>query len=356
MRRAVLVELTDEERTTLQGIAGSGRSQVRAAERAKIILLAARGQTNEEISSKVGAGIHAVGRWRHRFDEKRLDGLVELAGRGRKAVYGSERVKQVVDTTLGTTPKGETHWSTRSLARQEGVSHSTIRRIWNAHRLKPHLVRTFKLSNDKRFTEKLRDVVGLYLNPPEHALVICVDEKTQIQALDRTQPGLPMKKGRRGTMTHDYKRNGTTTLFAGLNMLDGKVIGSCMKRHRHQEYLKFLRQLDTATPPDLDLHLIVDNYATHKHERVKKWIEKHPRFHQHFIPTSSSWLNMVERFFREITDKRIRRGVFRSVQELEAAIHEFMEAKAMPNNNISITVAYQDAVFLSVWRDRGLIV
>ncbi len=213
------------------------------------------------------------------------------------------------------------------MAKQAGVSHTTVRRIWNVHQLKPHLVRTFKLSNDKRFTEKLRDIVGLYLNPPEHALVLCVDEKSQIQALDRTQPGLPLKKGRCGTMTHDYKRNGTTTLFAALNMADGMIIGICMKRHRHQEYLKFLRQLDKETPKDLDLHLIVDNYATHKHDTVKRWLEKHPRFHQHFIPTSSSWLNMVERFFRELTDKRIRRGVFRSVEELIDAIEGYLAAR-----------------------------
>ena len=213
------------------------------------------------------------------------------------------------------------------MAQEAGVSHTTVRRIWNVHQLKPHLVRTFKLSNDKRFTEKLRDIVGLYLNPPEHALVLCVDETSQIQALDRTQPGLPLKKGRCGTMTHDDKRNGTTTLFAALNMADGTIIGRCMKRHRHQEYLKFLRQLDTETPEELDLHLIVDNYATHKHATVQRWLETHPRFHQHFIPTSSSWLNMVERFFRELTDKRIRRGVFRSVDELIDAIEDYLSAR-----------------------------
>ena len=213
------------------------------------------------------------------------------------------------------------------MAKAAGVSHTTVRRIWNVHQLKPHLVRTFKLSNDKQFTEKLRDVVGLYLNPPEHALVLRVDEKSQIQALDRTQPGLPLKKGRCGTMTHDYKRNGTTTLFAALDMADGTIIGRCMKRHRHQEYLKFLRQLERETPKELLLHLIVDNYATHKHKTVKRWLEKHPRFHQHFIPTSSSWLNMVERFFRELTDKRIRRGVFRSVEELIDAIEAYLSAR-----------------------------
>ncbi len=211
------------------------------------------------------------------------------------------------------------------MASVQGVSQATVRRIWRQHNLKPHLVKTFKLSRDKNFLEKLTDVVGLYLNPPDKALVLCVDEKSQIQALDRTQPGLPLKKGRCGTMTHDYKRNGTTTLFAALSMLDGKVIGDCMPRHRHQEFIRFLKKIDAETPVELDLHLIVDNYGTHKHPRVKSWIRRHPRFHLHFIPTSSSWLNLVERWFREISDKRIRRGVFRSVPELIAAIQEYLD-------------------------------
>lgn len=210
------------------------------------------------------------------------------------------------------------------MAKSQGLSPVAIHRIWKQHNLKPHLTKTFKLSRDKHFLEKLADVVGLYLNPPDKALVLCVDEKSQIQALDRTQPGLPLKKGRCGTMTHDYKRNGTTTLFAALSMLDGKVIGDCMPRHRHQEFIRFLKKIDSETPPELDLHLIVDNYGTHKHPRVKSWIRRHPRFHLHFIPTSSSWLNMVERWFREITDKRIRRGIFRSVPELIAAIEEYL--------------------------------
>jgi len=210
------------------------------------------------------------------------------------------------------------------MAEAQGLSEATIRRIWKQHNLKPHLVKTFKLSRDKHFLEKLVEVVGLYLNPPDKSLVLCVDEKSQIQALDRTQPGLPMKKGRCGTMTHDYKRNGTTTLFAALSMLDGKVIGDCMSRHRHQEFIRFLKKIDSETPSELDLHLIADNYATHKHPRVKSWLRRHPRFHLHFIPTSSSWLNMVERWFREITDKRIRRGTFRNVLELIAAIEEYL--------------------------------
>jgi transposase len=210
------------------------------------------------------------------------------------------------------------------MAEAQGLSEATIRRIWKRHNLKPHLVRTFKLSRDKHFMDKLIDVVGLYLNPPDKSLVLSVDEKSQIQALDRTQPGLPLKKGRCGTMTHDYKRHGTTTLFAALNMLDGKVIGDCMPRHRHQEFIRFLNQIDAETPSEIELHLIVDNYGTHKHPRVKSWLRRHPRFHLHFIPTSSSWLNLVERWFREITDKRLRRGSFRSVPELVAAIKEYL--------------------------------
>jgi transposase len=236
----------------------------------------------------------------------------------------ADLVQRVVQTTLHEKPAAATHWSTRTLAEQMGVSKMTIQRIWKANGLQPHRVKTFKLSRDPRFVEKLRDVVGLYLNPPEHALVLCVDEKSQIQALDRTQPGLPLKRGRCGTMTHDYKRHGTTTLFAALNVLDGLVIGSCSSRLRHQEYRHFLCRLDRETPKEMALHLIVDNYATHKHDDVQAWLAKHPRFTVHFIPTSASWLNLVERWFREITEKRIRRGVFRSVHELQAAIIEYL--------------------------------
>ena len=226
---------------------------------------------------------------------------------------------------MHTTPPAATHWSTRSMAKAQGLSEATIRRIWKRHNLKPHLIRTFKISRDKQFVQKLYDVVGLYLNPPDKSLVLCVDEKSQVQAPDRTQPGLPLKKGRCGTMTHDYKRNGTTTLFAALSMLDGKVIGDCMPRHRHQEFIRFLKRIDVETLPELDLHLIVDNYGTHKHSRVKSWLQRHPRFHLHFIPTSSSWLNLVERWFRDLTDKRIRRGSFRSVRDLIAAIQEYLD-------------------------------
>ena len=246
-------------------------------------------------------------------------------GGGRKRQYTEPLIERIVEDTLHTTPEQATHWSTRTMAEHAGVSHTTVQRIWHAHELKPHLLRTFKLSNDKYFVEKLRDVIGLYLNPPEHALVFCVDEKSQIQALDRSQPGLPMKKGRAGTFTHDYKRHGTTTLFAALNVFEGTVMGKCYPRHRHTEYLRFLREIDRVTPDGLDVHLIVDNYSAHKHERVKKWLARHPHFHVHFIPTSSSWLNLVERFFREITDKRIRRGIFHSVRELTKAIYDYLE-------------------------------
>ena len=235
-----------------------------------------------------------------------------------------EVVKAIVEATLHTTPANATHWSTRTMAEQFGVSNATVSRIWDAHGLQPHRVKTFKLSTDKLFVEKLTDVVGLYLNPPEKALVLCVDEKSQIQALDRTQPGLPMKKGRCGTMTHDYKRNGTTCLFAALNVLEGTVIGSCYPRHRNVEFLKFLRQIDRQTPTSLALHLVLDNYGTHHHDQVHQWLKKHPRFHLHFTPTSSSWLNLVERWFGEITRKRIRRGVFKSVPQLIEAIEEFI--------------------------------
>ena len=226
--------------------------------------------------------------------------------------------------TTQETPAGRTHWSTRSLAKKMGLSPSTIGRVWRSHGLKPHLTRTFKLSRDPKFLEKLDDVIGLYLDPPEHALVFSVDEKSQIQALDRTQPGLPLVRGRAGTMTHDYKRHGTTTLFTALNTLDGTVIGTCMPQHRHQEWIKFLELIDRETPKDKEIHLIADNYATHKHPNVQKWLERHPRFKVHFTPTSASWLNMVERFFRDLTQNRLRRGVFRSVGELIAAIQEYL--------------------------------
>ena len=318
--------LSPEEQLTLQRWAQGKRLPMRLVQRARIIQLAATGVFSHEIARRVGVSRPTVQLWRERFLALRCAGLEKDAPRpGRLPAIPDHKIQAVVAATLHAKPGNATHWSTRSMAQSQGLSHVAIHRIWKQHNLKPHLTKTFKLSRDPHFVEKLTDVVGLYLNPPDKALVWCVDEKSQIQALDRTQPGLPLKKGRCGTMTHDSKRNGTTTLFAALSRLDGKVIGDCMPRHRHQEFIRFLQTMDGATPPAFDLHLIVDNYSTHKHPRVKSWVRRHPRFHLHFIPTSSSWLNMVERWFREITDKRIRRGVFRSVAELIAAIDEYLK-------------------------------
>ena len=299
---------------------------VRLVQRSQIIQMAADGMLNQDIALSLGITRPTVQLWRDRFLALRLAGLEKDAPRpGRLPKIPAEKITEVIEATLHTKPVNATHWSTRTMAAAQGISEATVRRIWKQHNLKPHLIKTFKLSRDKQFVEKLYDIVGLYMNPPDKSLVLCVDEKSQIQALDRTQPGLPMKKGRCGTQTHDYKRNGTTTLFAALSMLDGKVIGDCMPRHRHQEFIRFLKRIDNETPTGLDLHLIVDNYGTHKHPRVKSWLKRHRRFHLHFIPTSSSWLNLVERWFREITDKRIRRGTFKSVPDLIAAIKNYLE-------------------------------
>jgi transposase len=295
--------------------------------RARIVTMAADGVASQDIAKLLGASRPTVQLWRQRFLALRVGGLEKDAPRpGRNPRIPPEKINAVVEATLHSTPRNATHWSTRSMAQAQGLSEASVRRIWRQHNLKPHLIETFKLSRDKRFIEKLHDVVGLYLNPPDKALVLCVDEKSQIQALDRTQPLLPLRPGIPARQTHDYKRNGTTTLFAALSMLDGKVIGDCMPRHRHQEFIRFLRRIDAETPPELNLHLIVDNYGTHKHPRVVSWIHRHPRFHLHFTPTSSSWLNLIERWFREITDKRIRRGVFRSVAALIAVIMDYVAA------------------------------
>ena len=325
MRKAVAINLTDEERATLATAARSRTAPARLVARAKIVLAAAAGRTNQEICATLGIERTIVGRWRKRFASERLAGIArERPGRGRKATKRKHWARTIVEVTLHTTPKDATHWSVRSLAKHLGVDRSMVQRVWRAHELAPHRVRTFKLSRDKRFIDKLIDVVGLYLRPPEHALVLSVDEKCQIQALDRTQPGLPLKKGRCGTMTHDYVRNGTTTLFAALEMASGRLIGTCMPRHRHQEWLKFLKLIDAQTPAELDLHLIADNYGTHKHAQVKKWLAQHPRFHMHFVPTSSSWLNIVERWFRDLTTRRIRRDSFRSVDALVQTIEAYI--------------------------------
>lgn len=325
MHRAPAILLSSAERSTLTTWANAKSLPLRVIQRAQIVTMAADGVTSQAIAQQLKISRPTVQLWRERFLALRVTGLEKDAPRpGRIPRIPATKIRVIVEATLHTTPPAATHWSTRTMAQAQGVSEATVRRIWKQHNLKPHLVKTFKLSRDKQFLEKLTDVIGLYLNPPDKALVLCVDEKSQIQALDRTQPGLPLKKGRCGTLTHDYKRNGTTTLFAALSMLDGKVIGDCMPRHRHQEFIRFLKKIDSETPAGLNLHLIVDNYGTHKHPRVKSWIQRHPRFHLHFIPTSSPWVNMVERWFREITNKRIRRGVFRNVPELIAAIEDYM--------------------------------
>jgi transposase len=289
-------------------------------------LLAGDGVANTRIGAQLGVSPTSVSNWRARFAKEGLALFGPIRpGRGRKPSIPTEKVEEIVQATLHEQPAGETHWSCRSMAEAKGVSPSTVQLIWSARGLQPHRVKTFKLSNDPRFEEKLVDVVGLYLNPPENAIVLCMDEKSQIQALDRTQPSLPIKKGRAGTMTHDYKRNGTTTLFAALDVLTGSVIGQCLPRHRHTEFLKFLRTIDHEVPAGLEIHLILDNYSTHKHANVKAWLAKHPRFHLHFTPTSSSWLNLIERFFGKLTDKAIRRGIFKSVPDLIAAIETYLQ-------------------------------
>ena len=324
---AAPVVLSDQQREVLERWVRAQRTPQSLVTRARIILCAAAGVSNRQIAREVGVSRPTVLLWRQRFATGGPAALTEIVpGRGRKPSIPAAKVKALVEATLRTTPKGATHWSCRSMARAQGISPATVQRIWDAHGLKPHLVGTFKLSRDPQFLAKLTDVVGLYLNPPDKAVVLCVDEKSQIQALDRTQPGLPMKKGRAGTMTHDYKRHGTTTLFAALNLLEGTVIGQCLPRHRHQEFLKFLRRLDRAFPAALALHLILDNYGTHTHPAARAWLARHPRFQLHFTPTSSSWLNLVERWFRELTGKRLRRGVFRSVDDLTQAIQEFLDA------------------------------
>jgi len=321
------LEVSEEARRTLEGWVGARTSPQRIVMRARIVLLASQGAANRRIAREVGTSRPTVVLWRNRFVAGGVAALVEDApGRGRPTSISSAKVRRIVKATTQTRPRGATHWSTRTMAEAQGISPATVQRIWEAHGLQPHRVKTFKLSRDKRFVEKLTDVVGVYLNPPDKAVLLCVDEKSQIQALDRTQPGLPLKKGRCGTMTHDYKRNGTTTLFAALNTLEGTVIGTCYPRHRNIEFRKFLRQIDQSIPAELNIHMILDNYGTHKHPQVQSWLARHPRFHLHFTPTSSSWLNLVERRFRNLSDKRIRRGSFSSVPELILAIQEFIAA------------------------------
>jgi transposase len=328
MRVAPTIVLSEEERGKLRQLSKSKTVSVGLARRARIVLLAAAGKQNDAIAEELDIGRVQVGRWRERYAEGGLAAVERDLPRGGRPPKVD--AAEVVRLTTQTLPEAATHWSTRTLAAKVGVSDTTVLRVWHRHGLKPHLVETFKVSRDPRFAEKLEDIVGLYLNPPEHALVLCCDEKSQVQALDRTQPGLPLKKGRAATMTHDYKRHGTTTLFAALSTLDGSLIACCQQRHRHEEWLVFLRQINRETPKDKEVHLICDNYATHKHPHVQEWLAKHPRFHVHFTPTSASWLNMVERFFRDLSTQRLKRGVFRSVPELIATIKEYV---AVHNKN-----------------------
>ena len=325
MRRAVTIELTEAERLTLVKWSRGKRTAARVVERTRIILLAADGLENREIAKQLGVTQPTVGKWRKRFSQDRLAGIEkDLPRGGRKQSVRGRLEAEIIRKTTQEKPAAATQWSVRTMAKAIGASKATVQRVWRDNGLKPHLIKTFKISNDKKFAEKLVDVVGLYLSPPENALVLSCDEKSQIQALDRTQKSLPMFPGRKKTLTHDYKRNGTTTLFAAIELLAGRIIAECMPRHRHQEWIKFLKKIDDETPRHLDLHLIVDNYATHKHPKVKAWLAKHPRFHMHFIPTSSSWLNIIERWFRNITQDRIRNGVFRSKEELIEAINDYI--------------------------------
>ncbi len=320
------IDVSADDRERLRRLARDRNTPQKVVWRARIVLLAGEGMGAVDVAREVGVSVLTVRRWRRRYRDRGVEGLLKDATRPpRREPLSAAAIDKVVDMTLHAKPPAATRWSVRTMAKASGLSRSSVQRIWKAHGLKPHLTRTFKLSRDPLFAQKVADVVGLYLNPPERALVLSVDEKSQIQALDRTQPGLPMKKGRAGTMTHDYKRHGTTTLFAALDVASGKVIGECMNRHRHQEFLRFLRTIDRGTPKNLDLHLICDNYATHKHPKVKAWLARHKRFHLHFTPTSASWLNQVERFFGLITDDAIRRGVFHSVADLEDAINRYLD-------------------------------
>lgn len=326
MRIAPAIILSADQQTTLKQWARSRSLPLRVVERARIVLWAAEGRQDKDIAEAMQMTPKKVARWRRRFLTLGLTGLEQDASRpGRTPTITASVVQRVVRMTTQQKPPNATHWSTRSMARAMNISEASVRRIWHSHGLKPHRVESFKISNDPEFAEKLEEIVGLYLNPPEHALVLCADEKSQIQALDRTQPSLPLKRGRSQTMTHDYKRNGTATLFAALNAANGEVYGFCQERHRHQEWLRFLRLLDQAMPPDLELHLIADNYATHKHPKVQRWFARHPRFHMHFTPTSASWLNMVERFFRDLTQNQLKRGVFRDLEELILAIGTYID-------------------------------
>lgn len=327
MRKAIKIQITTLDREKILSVINSPTSPGRSIERAKIILMASEGQENKKIASALGIHREKVARWRKRFVDYGIEGLWKDAeGRGRKPKFSNEEVESLVKTTVENVPQGRTHWSRSSMSEYCDMSESTIGRIWKRYGLKPHLHKTFKVSNDKNFAEKLEDVVGLYLKPPKNAIVFSCDEKSQIQALDRTQTCLPMDMNYTETMTHDYKRNGTTSLFAALNTATGQVIGSCQEKHTHKEWLAFLKLVEKQTPKEKELHIICDNYATHKHPKVKSWLRYHKRITVHFTPTSASWLNMVERFFRDLTENAIKRGIFPNTKYLKTAIHEYLDA------------------------------
>ena len=322
-KKPMTLQLADKEK--LEMLARRPKTAQRLAMRSKIVLRAAEGLPNKEIARRLGVTGATVGKWRERFRQHGLDGLSDEARPGAPRQISDAQVEEAVTRTLEAAPAGATHWSTRSLARQVGLSQRAVVRIWHAFGLQPHRSGTFKLSTDPFFVEKVRDIVGLYMNPPQRAIVLCVDEKSQVQALDRTQPILPLRPGLPEQRTHDYERHGTTSLFAALDVATGKVIGECHRRHRHQEFLKFLEVVDSRVPPDLDVHLVMDNYGTHKTPRIVRWFARHPRYQIHFTPTSASWLNQVERWFRDLTERRIRRGSFDSLRSLEKAIREYLE-------------------------------
>lgn len=352
MRRAIEIQLDNAMRRKLELVSRSPSASVRLVERAQIVLLAAAGKDNIEIGWRLGITRQKAGRWRDRCAQSGGGGIEKDAPRsGRIPSISTRKRAGIVKKTTTETPPNATHWSRASMAAASGVSESTIGRIWRSYGLRPHLTRTVKISNDPRFADKLEDVVGLYLNPPEHALVLSCDEKSQMQALDRTQPGVPLKKGRGGTMTHDYKRNGTTSLFAALHVRDGSVIGTCMNKHRHQEWVKFLNLIKRRVPEDKEIHIICDNYSTHTHQKVKAWFERHPRFHCHYTPTSASWLNMVERFFRDLSERRLTRGVFESVEALQRAVKEYI-AHNNQNPNPFIWTAKASDILAKVARAR----
>ncbi len=317
--------LSERERETLEAWSRRHTTVQALALRARIVLRCAKGQLNQEVAAHLGVTMQTVGKWRRRFVERRLDGLLDEPRPGQPRKVSDDDVERVIVKTLESQPRGATHWSTRSLAKEVGLNQTAISRIWRAFALQPHRHQSFKLSKDPLFVDKVRDIVGLYLDPPEKALVLCVDEKSQIQALDRTQPVLPMRPGQVERRTHDYARHGTTSLFAALEVATGKVLGRCFRRHRSLEFRKFLDTIDGAVPPQLDVHLILDNYGTHKTAAIHRWLAKRSRFHLHFTPTSASWINLVERWFGELTQKQIRRGSHRSTRELEAAIYHYLE-------------------------------